>query len=73
MIAIFVHHVRKCNYTKHEFRPDGFGRNTVLADCALTAAQLIRLAKPLGVSATNVKSHLTRMVADGILEREGPI
>lgn len=44
----------------------------VLADCALTAPQLIRLAKPLGVSATNVKSHLTRMVAEGILEREGP-
>jgi DNA-binding transcriptional regulator PaaX len=44
----------------------------VLAGRRLSAAQLIRLAEPLGLSATNVKSHLTRMVAEGVLEREGP-
>lgn len=37
----------------------------------LTAAQVIRLARPLGISASNVKSHLTRMVADGALRRSG--
>jgi len=56
---------------------DGFGRTTivgilVLADRKLAAAELIRLAAPLGLSATNVKSHLTRMVAEGVLQREGP-
>ena len=44
----------------------------VSADRALTAAQLIRLAAPLGLSPTNVKSHLTRMVAEGALQRDGP-
>jgi DNA-binding transcriptional regulator PaaX len=44
----------------------------VLAGRRLSAAQLIRLAAPLGLSATNVKSHLTRMVAEGALEKEGP-
>jgi phenylacetic acid degradation operon negative regulatory protein len=43
----------------------------VLAGRELTAAQLIALAGPLGVSATNVKSHLTRMVAEGVLKRSG--
>ena len=38
----------------------------------LTASQLIRLSAPLGLSATNVKSHLTRLVADGSLQRTGP-
>lgn len=38
----------------------------------LTAAQVITLARPLGISATNAKSHLTRMVAEGVLERTGP-
>jgi DNA-binding transcriptional regulator PaaX len=56
---------------------DGSGRTTiigilVLAERSLSAAQLIRLASPLGLSATNVKSHLTRMVAEGVLRREGP-
>lgn len=56
---------------------DGLSRTTivgilVLADRKLTAAELIRLAAPLGLSATNVKSHLTRMVAEGVLERQGP-
>ena len=44
----------------------------VLAGRSLTAAQVIALARPLGISATNVKSHLTRMVAEGALERRGP-
>jgi len=38
----------------------------------MTAAQVIALAGTLGISATNVKSHLTRMVADGTLRRSGP-
>lgn len=55
----------------------GSGRTTiigifVLAQRSLSAPQLIRLASPLGLSATNVKSHLTRMVAEGVLRREGP-
>ena len=56
---------------------NGSGRTTiigilVLAERSLSAAQLIRLASPLGLSASNVKSHLTRMVAEGVLLREGP-
>lgn len=43
----------------------------VLADCALTASQVIALAAPIGITATNVKSHLTRMVSDGSLKRTG--
>jgi DNA-binding transcriptional regulator PaaX len=45
----------------------------VLASRKLTAAQAIALAKPLRLSATNVKSHLTRMVAEGALQRSGPV
>ncbi len=44
----------------------------LLARRKLTASQVIALARPLGISATNVKSHLTRMVAEGALERRGP-
>jgi DNA-binding transcriptional regulator PaaX len=44
----------------------------VTAARELTAAQLIALAAPLGMSATNVKSHLSRMVSEGALERRGP-
>ena len=44
----------------------------VTAGRELTAAQLIALAAPLGMSATNVKSHLSRMVSEGVLQREGP-
>jgi DNA-binding transcriptional regulator PaaX len=44
----------------------------VLAGRSLSATELIRLAAPLRLSATNVKSHLTRMVLEGALEREGP-
>jgi phenylacetic acid degradation operon negative regulatory protein len=39
----------------------------------LTAAEVIRLLGPLGVSATNAKSHLTRLVAEGALDRRGPV
>jgi DNA-binding transcriptional regulator PaaX len=44
----------------------------VLARRKLNAPQVIRLAEPFGLSPTNVKSQLTRMVADGALSREGP-
>ena len=45
----------------------------VLASRKVTATQVIELAKPLGISATNVKSHLTRMVDEGALNRSGPV
>ena len=45
----------------------------VLANRALTAAQLIRLAEPIGLSASNLKSHLTRMVNEGSLARNGSV
>jgi DNA-binding transcriptional regulator PaaX len=45
----------------------------VLANRALTAAQLIRLAEPIGLSASNLKSHLTRMVNEGALARNGSV
>lgn len=44
----------------------------VLAGRRLTAAQLTRLTAPLGLSASNVKSHLTRMTREGSLRRAGP-
>jgi phenylacetic acid degradation operon negative regulatory protein len=43
----------------------------VVAGRPLTTGQVVGLAGPLGLSATNVKSHLTRMVADGTLRRSG--
>jgi DNA-binding transcriptional regulator PaaX len=45
----------------------------VLANRKLTAAQVIALAKSLPISATNVKSHLTRMVNEGALQRSGSV
>ena len=45
----------------------------VMSGRRMTAAQVIALARSIGVSATNVKSHLTRMVADGALQRSGPV
>lgn len=45
----------------------------VIAGRPLTARMAIALAAPLGVSATNVKSHLTRLVAEGALVRKGPV
>jgi DNA-binding transcriptional regulator PaaX len=44
----------------------------VLAGRKLTAPEVVALARPLGISATNVKSHLTRMVEEGALARSGP-
>ncbi|MBY0422466.1 MAG: hypothetical protein K2Q06_09190 [Parvularculaceae bacterium] len=44
----------------------------VLAGRPLTAAQCAALAAPFGVSSSNVKSHLTRLVGEGALVRRGP-
>lgn len=43
----------------------------VLARRPLNAAQCVGLASALGVTRSNVKSHLTRLVADGALTRRG--
>lgn len=45
----------------------------VLAGRKMTATQVIELAEPLTISATNVKSHLSRMVAEGVLRRSGSV
>lgn len=45
----------------------------VVAWRPLTASEIVALAAPLGVTATNTKSHLTRMVADGALMRRGRV
>ncbi len=37
----------------------------------LTAPQIIALGRPLRLSATNIKSHLTRLSAEGVLSRTG--
>jgi DNA-binding transcriptional regulator PaaX len=42
-----------------------------LAAPRVTAPQLIALAAPLGISASNVKSHLSRLVAEGVVRRQG--
>ncbi len=45
----------------------------VVADARqLALAQLVRLGEVTGLTATNVKSHVSRMVADGSLIRIGP-
>ena len=44
----------------------------VLVGEALSARELVALCRPLGISATNVKSHLTRLVAEAALRRTGP-
>jgi DNA-binding transcriptional regulator PaaX len=43
----------------------------VLARRPLTAPQIIALGRPLQLSATNIKSHLTRLTAEGVLSRTG--
>ena len=43
----------------------------VLANRPLTAPQIITLGRPLQLSATNIKSHLTRLTAQGMLSRTG--
>ena len=45
----------------------------VTAGQPLTASQVSRLVAPLEISSTNAKSHLTRLVAEGALERSGPV
>jgi len=44
----------------------------VLVGKPVSARELVALCRPLGISATNVKSHLTRLVAEGALLRTGP-
>jgi len=44
----------------------------VVANRPLTASQVVALSKPLGISATSVKSHLTRLVSERTLHRWGP-
>lgn len=44
----------------------------VLVGKPVSARELVALCQPLGISATNVKSHLTRLVAEGALFRTGP-
>lgn len=39
---------------------------------AMTLAQLVRLGTAAGLTATNIKSHVSRMVGDGSLVRTGP-
>jgi len=43
----------------------------VLVGKPVSARELVALCRPLGISATNVKSHLTRLVAEGALLRTG--
>ena len=72
MIAIFITTAQYCNYKVTAQSRTLIMGMLVLAGRKLTAAQLIRLAQPLRLSPTNLKSHLTRMVAEGVLIREGP-
>lgn len=43
----------------------------VLAKRPLTSPQIVALGRPLRLSATNIKSHLTRLTAEGVLSRTG--
>jgi DNA-binding transcriptional regulator PaaX len=43
----------------------------VLIGKPVSARELVALCRPLGISATNVKSHLTRLVTEGALIRTG--
>jgi DNA-binding transcriptional regulator PaaX len=43
----------------------------VLVGQPISSGQLVKLCRPLGLTATNVKSHLTRLVAEGALLRTG--
>ncbi len=49
-----------------------FGLFIVAGRDSLTAPEIIALASSVGLTATNVRSHLTRLVARGDLERSGP-
>ena len=43
----------------------------VLAKRPLTTPEIVALGRPLRLSATNIKSHLTRLTAEGVLVRTG--
>jgi len=45
----------------------------VLVGKPVSARELVALCRPLGISATNVKSHLTRLVGEGALFRTGSL
>ena len=42
-----------------------------LAKRPLTAPQIVAPGRPLRLSASNIKSHLTRLCAEGVLSRTG--
>ena len=44
----------------------------VLVGRPVSTRELLALCRPLGLSASNVKSHLTRLVSEGALVRTGP-
>lgn len=44
----------------------------VLVGQPVSTREMVALCRPLGLSATNVKSHLTRLVGEGALVRSGP-
>src|SRR5262245_5898141 len=72
MVAEPYTYVPACATMKDSTRSLLFGV-FVLAERPVTAAEVIRLVRPLGVSATNAKSHLTRLVAEGAIDRRGPV
>lgn len=72
MIAIVCNMDYLCNHKMKQQSRSIITGILVVAGRELTATQLIRLAEPIGLSASNVKSHLTRMVKEGALERKGP-
>jgi DNA-binding transcriptional regulator PaaX len=43
----------------------------VLVNKPVSAPEMVALCKPLGISSSNVKSHLTRLVREGALSRTG--
>src|ERR1044072_9692654 len=44
----------------------------VLVGQPVSSREIVDLCRPLGLSATNVKSRLTRLVSEGALVRSGP-
>ncbi len=72
IVAYSFHYAEICNHKMQSYARTTILGTLVLANRALSAAQLIRLTEPLGLSASNLKSHLTRMVNEGSLARRGP-
>jgi len=72
MVAVQYRYVPQFATMKDSTRSLLFGV-FVLAGRPLTAAEVIRLVRPLGVSATNAKSLLTRLVTEGAIDRSGPV